>query len=156
MDNDLRNCPSHSSRPICTPSDAPRCHHVPTNTFFLFFFNPKNTVQLSFIPIFQAILPLSFVFSHISCPFIQFQYYPVLSRKRKKVKWTGTESFDRLKNNPLVELWKSNVQDLRIKISVVRSSIARIQWVIKWEETNQTGWLLVPIIKAAKIANQLS
>lgn len=99
----------------------------PQTLFFCSFSTPKNTVQLSFIPIFQAILPLSFVFSHISCPFIQFHYYPVLSRKRKKVKWTGTESFDRLKNDPLVELWKSNVQDLRIKISVVRSSIARIQ-----------------------------
>lgn len=118
------NCPSHSSRPICTYSHA--AIMCPQTLFFVLF-QPKNTVQLSFIPIFQAILPLSFVFSHISCPFIQFRYYPVLSRKRKKVKWTVTESFDRLKNNPLVELWKSNVQDLRIKISVVRSSIARIQ-----------------------------
>lgn len=91
MDNDLRNCPSLSSRPICTSSDAPRCHHVPTNTFFLFFFNPKNTVQLSFIPIFQAILPLPpflCFFSHF-LPFYSVSVLPsfITQKKESEMDW---------------------------------------------------------------------
>lgn len=155
MDNDLMNCPSHSSRPICTSSDAPRCHHVPTNTFFCSFSTQKYCP--AFIYSNFPSDPSSFLcfFSHFP-PFHSVSLLPsfITQKKDSEMDWHRILwPFE--KTTPL---WSFGSRMCRIPELRSRSSAPLLpeNSVIKWEETNQTRWLLVPIIKAAKIANQLS
>lgn len=98
MDNDLRNCLSHSSRPICTPSDAPRCHHVPTNTFFCSFSTQKYCPAFIYsnFPSDPSSFPSFFLtFPALLISLIITQFYHAKERK-----WNG------LAQNPLT-VWKT-------------------------------------------------
>lgn len=134
-------------------SSLPSCAHK--HFFFCYFSTPKI---LSSFHLFQFskrsfLFPLFFLtFPALLFSFIITQFYHAKERK-----WNG------LAQNPLTvwkttPLWSFGSRMCRISELRSRSSAPLLPEysVIKWEETNQTGWLLVPIIKAAKIANQLS